>query len=220
MLGRPFQSSMAKITDLTLTYRPGMRGYQCEVASTKKDNGWNARTLSLYTHSGTHIDAPLHFIEGGNTVDRLDLNQCVGPCRIIPIEGLKPSDLIEIEHFGEIAGAINRGDRIILKTGWSQYVDKPEIYRDGLPRISEALALWLAEKGIAFIGVEAPSVADVNDIPEVTRIHEILLGAEIVIAEGLCNLDKLTRDIVELVALPLKPEGSDGSPARIIAIER
>ena len=220
MLGDPKQSSMPRIIDLTLTYRPGMRGYQCEVASTKKDDGWNARTLSLYTHSGTHMDAPLHFIEGGATIDQLDLEKCVGPCRIIPVLGLEPRALIEIEHLGDARNTISEGDRIILKTGWSQYVDDATIYRDGLPRISESLALWLAEKRIGFIGVEAPSVADVNDIEEVTRIHEILLGAEIVIAEGLCNLDSLARDVVELFALPLKPEGSDGSPARIIAIER
>jgi arylformamidase len=211
---------MSKIIDLTLTYRPGMRGYQCEVASTKKDNGWNARTLSLYTHSGTHMDAPLHFVEGGATIDQLDLDKCVGPCRIISIDGLQPRALIEVAHLGEAAQTIEPGDRIILKTGWSKFVNDSAIYRDGLPRISEDLALWLAEKRIGFIGVEAPSVADVNDIPEVTRIHEILLGAEIVIAEGLCNLEAITLDTVELFALPLKPEGSDGSPARIIAIER
>ena len=211
---------MPKIIDLTLPYRPGMRGYASEVASTKEDDGWNARTLSLYTHSGTHMDAPLHFIPGGNTIDKLDLDKCVGPCLVIDIPGLQPRDLITLDHFGAAAEKIESGARLILKTGWSKYVDDSAVYRDGLPRISEALAHWLVEKKVSFIGVEPPSIADVNDLPEVTRIHEILLSAEIVIAEGLCNLDSLSREVVELVALPIKPEGADGSPARIIAIER
>lgn len=211
---------MPRIIDLTLTLRPGIPGYQSEAAKTKERDGWNARTLTLYSHAGTHMDAPLHFVEGGGTIDQLDLNKCVGPCHIISIEGLEPKALINIDHLGPVADIIAPGDRIILKTGWSKYVDNPLTYRDGLPRISEALARWMVKKQVAFIGVEPPSIADVNNLPEVTLIHEILLTAEIVIAEGLCNLDQLSQDIVELVALPLKPEGGDGCPARIIAIER
>lgn len=211
---------MPKIIDLTLTLRPGMRGFLSEPATTKAVDGWNARTLSLYSHAGTHMDAPLHFIEGGGTIDQLDLNKCVGPCRVIQMEGLEPKALISIEDLGEAANLIGSGERLIFKTGWSKFLDNPTIYRDGLPRISEALARWLVEKEVVFIGVEAPSIADVNNLPEVTLIHEILLSAEIVIAEGLCNLDQLSQEIIELVALPLKPEGGDGCPARIIAIER
>ncbi|MDE0767026.1 MAG: cyclase family protein [Opitutaceae bacterium] len=211
---------MPRIIDLTLSFRPGMRGFKSKVAKTKTRDGWNARTLTLYSHAGTHMDAPFHFVENGGTIDQLDLNKCVGPCHVIAIEGLEPKALINIEHLGSVADTIRPGDRIILKTGWSQYVDNSLTYRDGLPRISEALARWFVEKQVVFIGVEPPSIADVNNIHEVTLIHEILLSAEIVIAEGLCNLDQLSQDIVELVALPLKPEGGDGCPARIIAIER
>ncbi len=211
---------MPRIIDLTLTMRPGMRGYACEIAKTKKVDGWNARTLTLYTHTGTHMDAPLHFVEGGNTIENLDLNKCVGDCLIIDIRPIEPKALITIESLGEAAKAIGPGSRIILKTDWSKHVENTEIYRDGLPRVSKELAQWLVEKKVAFIGVEPPSVADVNDIPEVTEIHEILLSSEMVIAEGLCNLDQLSKDVVEIFALPLKPEGSDGCPARVIAVER
>lgn len=211
---------MPKIVDLTLTMRQGMRGYGCEIAKTKVEDGWNARTLSLYTHTGTHMDAPLHFIEGGNTIENLDLNKCVGDCLIIDIRPIEPKALITVESLGEAAARIGSGSRVILRTDWSKHLDDTEIYRDGLPRISKELAEWLVEKRVAFIGVEPPSVADVNDIPEVTEIHEILLSSEMVIAEGLCNLDQLSKEVVEIFALPLKPEGSDGCPARVIAIER
>jgi kynurenine formamidase len=81
------------------------------------------------------------------------------------------------------------------------------------------LAEWLAERKIAMLGVEPPSVADVNNKEELTMVHQALLGAEIVIVEGLANLDALERDVVTFIALPLKLEGGDGSPVRAIAIE-
>ena len=210
---------MSRIIDLTMTMKPGMRGYDCAIAKTKENDGWNARTLTLYTHTGTHMDAPLHFVDGGDTIENLDLQKCVGPCRIIDLTPIEPKALITIQSLGAAANDIEPGARIILKTGWSKLAETSS-YRDDLPRISKELALWLAEKQVAFIGVEPPSVADVNNLPEVTEIHEILLKANIVIAEGLCNLDALSRDLVEIFALPLKPQGSDGCPARVIAIER
>lgn len=212
-------ATSSRIIDLTLTYRPGMRGYDCSIAKTKSRDGWNARTLSLYTHSGTHMDAPLHFIDGGGSIDELDLQKCVGPCLVIDIGPVEPRELITPVHLGRKADRLAAGSRLILKTGWSDRVGSPD-YRDALPRISVELARWLVERGVAFLGVEPPSVADVNNLPELTEVHEILLAGGVVIAEGLCNLDQLSRDEVEIVALPLKPEGADGSPARIIAIER
>lgn len=201
-----------------MTMKAGMRGYDCEIAKRKEVDGWNARNLKLYTHTGTHMDAPLHFIPGGETIENLDLLKCVGPCKLFNLEPIEPRALITIESLGEKVHTLEKGDRIILKTGWSKFANDTPVYRDGLPRISRELALLLADKEIGFLGVEPPSVADVNVLPEVTEIHEILLGAKIVIAEGLCNLDQLSDSNFDLVALPLKYEGGDGSPARIIAL--
>ena len=92
-------------------------------------------------------------------------------------------------------------------------------YREGLPRISEELAEWCVAKKIKMLGVEAPSVADVNNLPEVTLIQRVLLGGNVVIIEGLTNLDKIQQEKVQLIALPLKIQGGDGSPARVIALE-
>jgi kynurenine formamidase len=69
------------------------------------------------------------------------------------------------------------------------------------------------------LGVEPPSVADVNNLPEVTKIHEILLGGGITIIEGLCNLDQIKAEFVTLIALPIKYKNGDGAPARVVAIE-
>jgi kynurenine formamidase len=106
----------------------------------------------------------------------------------------------------------------LLKTGWSAYADTPD-YRDRLPRISLPLAEWLAGRQIALLGVEPPSVADINDKKELTAVHQALLRAGIIIVEGLANLDALRSDQVTFIALPLKLAGGDGSPVRAIAIE-
>jgi kynurenine formamidase len=197
---------------------PGMRGVDFEANSTIDGKGWNTTMLHLYSHAGTHMDAPYHFIAQGETLENLMLQKCIGPARVLDLTFVKPRDLITVEHLAPHAKEIEPGSRLLLKTGWSTRADTPE-YRSHLPRVSLPLAEWLAERKIAMLGVEPPSVADVNNKEELTMVHQALLGAEIVIVEGLANLDALERDVVTFIALPLKLEGGDGSPVRAIAIE-
>jgi kynurenine formamidase len=209
---------MSRIVDLSLTLRPGVRGVSFEPRSTVADRGCNTTTLHLYSHAGTHLDAPHHFLDGARTMERLDLEKCAGPARVVDLTFLKPRDLITVEHLAPYAGRVGRGTRLLLKSGWSAHADVPD-YRTHFPRVSLPLARWLAEREIALLGVESPAVADVNDRDELITVHEALLGAEIVIVEGLANLDALTKEEVTFIALPLKLEGGDGSPVRAIAIE-
>src|SRR5690606_33623757 len=119
-----------------------------------------------------------------------------------------PRALLEPSQLGAAAERFRPGDSLLLRTGWSTHVSDPAIYRDSLPRISEALARWCVDRSVKLLGVEPPSVADVNDLPEVTRIHQILLGGGVTIVEGLTALDQLTQDRVLFGALPLKLAGS------------
>ncbi|MBT3270451.1 cyclase family protein [Candidatus Poribacteria bacterium] len=209
---------MSRIVDLTLTYRDGMRGVGMETATTISQQGWNARNLSLYSHAGTHMDAPRHFVDGARTIDDISLSKCVGPAWLIDIPDVGPCDLLGIGSLGAYTDRIASGDRVVLKTGWSAREGSAE-YRDELPRISAALARWFVDRGVVFVGVEPPSVADVHDLTEVTEVHRTLLEAEIVIVEGLCNLDALTSDRIYMIALPLKIDAGDGSPCRVIALD-
>ena len=93
------------------------------------------------------------------------------------------------------------------------------MYRNQLPRISEQLAQFIVENGISLVGVEPPSVGDVNNEEELTRIHRILLGGDVIIVEGLANLESLSGKPFLFIALPLKIENGDGAPVRAIAIE-
>ncbi|MBD3317694.1 MAG: cyclase family protein [Chitinivibrionales bacterium] len=210
---------MGRIVDLTLTLNKDMRGVIFDVAKTIVRNGSNARTLHLYSHAGTHMDAPRHFDNKGETIDAVDLEACVGPAWVVDIKNVQDKGLITIFHLGEFRKRIREGDRVLLRTGWSRLADDAGRYRDNLPRISLELAEWFAEKKIRLLGVEPPSVADVNNREELTTVHRTLLEAGIVVVEGLANLDQLESDQVQFIALPLKLHGGDGAPARAIAIE-
>lgn len=207
-----------KIIDLTREISPSDPGVDFDVCKTLNVDGWNAKTLHLYSHSGTHMDAPFHFEVNEQTIDEISVNRFMGKAWVVDLSVIKPKHLITITDIGIIAERFTAGDSLLFKTGWSSYFGKPK-YRDELPRISKELANWCGEKKVNMLGVEPPSVADVNNITEVTEIHQILMKNDIIIIEGLVNLEQIQSDSVTLIALPLKIKKGDGAPARVIAIE-
>jgi kynurenine formamidase len=210
---------MRRIIDLTLTLERGMRGVEIHQAKTLDVDGWNAKRLELYSHCGTHMDAPRHFLPDGGTIDRLDLAQCIGPARVVDLTPIEPRTVITVEHFGAAAGEVGGGDRLLLRTDWHKRHGTPD-YRDALPRIGVDLAHWLVEQGVSLLGVEPPSVADVHHREELTAVHRILLEGGVVIVEGLAHLDQIDTQCVELAVLPLKVLDGDGAPARAVAVQR
>jgi len=206
-----------RLVDLTLTIEDGMRGVSIETARTVEKDGWNASTYHLYSHAGTHLDAPIHYDVNDKTVVDIPLQQCMGPAWVMDATTVGPSDLITMDHLGSIVEELQEGDSLLVKTGWSKRVGEPE-YREALPRISEELAHWCAKKKLPMLGVEPPAVADPFNLKEITLIHQILLEAGIVIVEGLTNLDALTRRKVTFCAIPIKV-ARDGAPVRAFAFE-
>lgn len=181
-------------------------------------DGWNATTLELYSHTGTHMDAPHHFITGAATLDQQDLQACVGPALVCDLTPVEPRQLLTVDDLHPWWNQIGAGTRLLLRTDWSQRYGTPE-FRDELPRISVELARWMVSKQVALVGVEPPSVADVNNLEEVTAVHQTLFRGGVVIVESLANLNQLRSQVVELIALPLRIVGGDGCPVRAIAIE-
>ncbi len=209
---------MSRVVDLTMSYHNDVNGFSKEIAKTKDKDGWNATTLTFYSHCGTHMDAPSHFNVSNQTIDEIDVSNFVGCAWVIDARDVGSKGLVTVNHISEkILNKFVAGDSLIIWTGWSQFAGTQK-YRDELPRISEELAYWCVDNKVKMIAVEPPSVADVNNLQEVTKIHEILLKG-VVIIEGLTNIDKLKSDCVELVALPLKIKDGDGAPARVIALE-
>jgi kynurenine formamidase len=206
-----------KIIDLTLAYKNGMRGVGIRPAKTIEENGWNASTLTLYSHAGTHMDAPQHFNVDNQTIDQLPLENCIGKAWMVDITPCEKNRLISVQDLHNIAERFTEGDSLIIKTGWSHYLGLPE-YRDALPRISKELARWCVDHKVKMLAVEPPSVADVNNLEELTEIHHILLKGGVTIVEGLSNLGSINQDYVQLYAIPLKIHQGDGAPARVFAI--
>jgi kynurenine formamidase len=207
-----------RIVDLSLTLDAELRGVAINIARTIAVDGWNATTLSLYSHCGTHMDAPRHFVEGAATIDQQVLDICCGPAKVLNLTPVAPRELLTVVRLAPWADRIKPGDRLLFRTDWYRKLGT-DAYRNELPRISLELAKWLVERQVGLIGVEPPSVADVNEMRELTDVHQTLFRGNVVIVEGLAHLDQLQQDEVEFVALPLKVADGDGSPVRAIAIE-
>lgn len=205
-----------RIVDLTLTHYHGMRGVQIQPNTTIAEDGFNTTNLTLYSHAGTHMDAPRHFIDGGRTIDRLDLEKCVGPALVLDLSHKTPNSLITVADLAAYADQITPGARLLLRTDWDLHAEQPD-YRTSFPRISPELAAWLVEREVWLIGLEMPSVASLQDKEELTLVHQTLLRGEVVIVECLANLRQLPPQVT-FVALPLKIQSGDGSPIRAIAI--
>jgi arylformamidase len=205
--------------DVTQSLKHGLHGVAIETARILSKDGWNAKTLHLYSHAGTHVDAPVHFEVNNDSIDHYPIHRFFTDCHVIDLNYVQPGYEIQISDLGNVKDELISGEGLIFRTGWSRFIYDP-VYRNGLPGISKELAMWCVERGVATIGVEPPSVADVNNLELLTEIHRILLGGGIVIVEGLSNLEEIKERYVQLVALPLKIKDGDGAPCRAVVIEK
>jgi arylformamidase len=199
--------------DITITLEDGMVYWPDDIpahfsksASIEKDKV-NVTTMHLSAHTGTHVDAPLHFLADGGDVSNLSLNSLIGRATIIEIKNDKAITLEEIKNY-----PIVKGDRILFKTRHSSDDWSMQPFQRDYVYVSEEAATYLAEIGIACVGIDYLSIAEFNN-GEV--VHRIFLESNIVIIEGL-KLTGVDPGIYEMVCLPLKIKGADGSPVRVI----
>lgn len=211
--------SDGRLVDLTLPLMPPMRGVSFEIAATVAQHGWNATNWTIYSHAGTHMDAPLHYEASPQSIDQIPLERCMGRAHVINLAEVAPRALLGPECLGDLDASWSADDIVLLRTDWYRRHGTPE-YRDALPRISTELASWCVQRRVKLLGVEPPAVADPHNRDEITAVHRILLDAGIVIVEGLAYLDQLTSPRVFFAALPLRLAGGDGAPCRAFAIEQ
>jgi arylformamidase len=168
----------------------------------------NVSKLSMGAHTGTHMDAPLHFFRTGRGLDTMPLTATIGRARVIEIrdpESIKPEEL----H----PHRIQRGERVLFKTRNSARCWQTDDFVEDFVYISQEAARYLAAKQVQTIGVDYLSVG--GFFKDGVETHHALLEAGIWIIEGL-NLANVAPAIYELVCLPLKIQGSDGAPSRAI----
>jgi arylformamidase len=172
----------------------------------------NSSLLSVGIHSGTHMDAPFHFFEDGATIDRVDLDHCVGVAQLLRI--VVPDDgKIERSQLSTYRDQLAGCGKVVLSTGWVKQWGRPEYFTQH-PVITPDAADFLIECGVHLLGVDFPSV---DRAPFLT--HVALLSHNVLILENLTNLDEIRAQSFQLVAVPLKFTGRDGSPVRAIALE-
>jgi len=165
--------------------------------------------LSMGSHTGTHMDAPLHFFRGGKGLDAMPLETTVGPVRVIAIRHPKwitPEEL-RSHH-------IRRGERILFKTSNSTRCWKMDRFVEDFVSLSTDAARFLAARRVRTVGIDYLSVGGYRERNGVA-VHRTLLGAGIWIMEGL-DLSRVQPGPYELICLPLRVRASDGAPARAI----
>lgn len=168
----------------------------------------NVSRLSMGAHTGTHMDAPLHFLRGGKSIDMMPIEATVGPARVLPISDPQAIKVDELEAY-----AIQPGERLLFKTSNSTRAWQSATFYEDFVYISREAAQYLAEKRVQTVGVDYLSVGGYRiDGPET---HQALLSAGIWIIEGL-NLAMVESGSYELICLPLKMIGADGAPARAV----
>jgi arylformamidase len=168
----------------------------------------NVSRLSMGVHTGTHMDAPIHFVPDGAGIERMPLAATMGPCRVVAIADPVAIRPAELEPLG-----IARGERILFKTRNSARVWSGEAFMEDFVYIAQDAARYLAARGVGTVGVDYLSVGGyAKDGPET---HRALLEAGVWIIEGL-DLSRVGPGAYELICLPLKIAGGDGAPARAL----
>jgi len=169
--------------------------------------------LCFSAHTGTHVDAPAHFIPGGSGVESLDLNLLTGPALVVDTGAAKEISAQVLENLSIPDGT----ERLIFRTRnserWAQNLE--EFFEDYVAVAPDG-ADWLVDRGVRLVGVDSLSVAPFDQIVET---HRILLSAGVIVVEGL-TLHRIKPGMYQLLCLPLKLVGVDGAPARAILIQR
>jgi arylformamidase len=164
--------------------------------------------LDLGAHTGTHVDAPRHYLRDGASLDAMPLEATVGRARVIAIEDPVSVTAAELEKH-----ALARGERVLLKTRNSARRWVAEPFDEGFVYVSHGAALHLAACGVRTVGVDYLSVGGFRHDDEAT--HRALLGAGIWVVEGL-DLSRVEAGAYELICLPLRVAGAEGAPARAL----
>lgn len=212
-----------KIHDVTLAMRPDMVTWPGEpgpvFAPLRRIAKGDAANVSLVTfgnHTGTHVDPPIHFIDGANTVDRLPLDALVGPCSVVAFDGQGNISAAFLDGAGIPPGAA----RLLFKTRNSdRWRDPSTPFDRAFVALDASAARWCLAHGIKLVGVDYLSIEPQGPEKAGYPTHKTLLGANIIIIEGL-DLRGVAAGDYELVCAPIKFEGGDGAPARVFLIER
>lgn len=204
-----------RIIDISMTIRENMPVFKNKadkrpliwMARDTHRHGLHETRMDIDLHTGTHLDAPMHMVQGGDSVDRLDLAKVIGKCRVIDLTGVM--ECIKAEDL--IAQEINSGEFVLLKTR-NSYEEK---YNDSFVWLESSGAQYLMERGVSGVGIDALRIEKEQKRQDT---HKILFNSGIVILEGL-RLKDAEAGEYQLYALPLKIQGAEASPVRAVLVK-
>lgn len=206
-----------KIYDITVPMREGMHHYPgnhpfkiSRDMSMEEGAPANLTSFTMSAHTGTHVDAPLHFVKDGSNIGELDLNVMIGPVKVFHLEVEE-----KIERFHLEALNLKGVERVLFKTANSGLWRK-EGFQKKFIYISGDAAECIVESGVRLVGIDYLSVQQYGS--EDSSAHRILLREGVVLLEGI-NLSEAPPGDYRLVALPLKVPEAEGAPARVVLIE-
>lgn len=177
-------------------------------------DGYNLTQFLMGSHTGTHLDVPLHFVDGGQSIDKFPPESFMGEAYVVDLSYKKAEEDITPEDLAPYEDKIQSGTKLLLRTDWYKVLPDRRYFKEQ-PRISYELALWLVEKKVSLLGLETPTINPVDN----KKLHQTLLSGGIILVEALAHLDEIKKDKVFFIALPLKIVNGDGSPVRAVAIE-
>lgn len=203
-----------EVWDVSVPDRPDMHFYpgdptleQTQIRAIKRGDAANLTHLSLGAHTGTHVDAPAHFIDGAPTLDRVPLDRMVGPAQVLDLRGRAAIDAEALRRF-----VLRAGDIVLFRTDNSERWEKPGFQQD-FTYVTLDAAEYLVERGVKTIGMDYLSIEQFGS--KDFAVHKLLLGKGVFVIEGL-DLRAITPGPYFLSCLPLKLEGVDGAPARAV----
>jgi kynurenine formamidase len=175
--------------------------------------GYNLSRVTMSTHQGTHVDAPLHMLPDAETIDQIALERWIVRAVKADLTYIKPRGQIGVKDLLPYEKKIDEGYSILLDTGWGKVFPQKEYFSD-FPMITMELAEWFGSKKVGLVGMDMPCPNPVDW----KGVHQAMLGKGVLIVEGIANLSALGGEPFTFMALPLKLKGRDGSPVRAVAM--
>jgi kynurenine formamidase len=184
--------------------------------------GWQGSTFKMFAHYATHVDAPNHFIRGGKAIHEAPLNHLIGPAALVELDDHGPEAAITGDTLEDLGRHVRQGDIAILRTGWSDaWWGNDRFWKEG-PYLTLSGAEWLVERGVRAVVYDFSEEFVVRQAGFQGKdciVHHRILGKEIYNIEYVHCLGRIQAPRLGIIAMPIKLVGSDGAPARVVAIE-
>lgn len=224
VLPRPTTPTM-RVVDLSHPIVSGMQVFPGDpevtitLAAHLAADGFQVAEVHAGTHTGTHLDAPLHTVEGGASVDKINLERLVGPARIVRLPAVGPGHTFGWDDVEAQLADLRSVAMVLFQTGWSEHFGTELYLRH--PAFDGDVARRLLDRGVSVVGVDTlnPDPTDLSGAEVDLPFHRELLGADGVIIENLSNLRSVDWADPWVSVLPLPYLGMDGSPVRAVAMQ-